>query len=527
MFKSMPKPGYTKEQLDYLGTCMTSPGSDVSAVFACPNGPIKNVDELGAVIGRSSRLGTRFENVLLDKERDDKGFIDSYVHRNHHESLKDQAFVAFVIDAYPYRSVERYILTHPLNNPQVQSSRYVEMDIQKLLDFAKTKIPDIGNSRFKGEIIDSLEHSYKMYETAKEEITDYMLDHEINRPFIQKKDAKTRKNAMDSSLDLARYFLTHAFPVRMGMVTNIRSLETILTNLNSSDIKIDRMLASRLYQEASKVAPAYVNQGFGSNQDHIDYISGINRKLDNLLSESPIKPSHDKKVVTFTNRPVNPDVSVPAVFLWTRGLGSFRDYLDYVERNEDVSKEVLKITHRERSYPLLSENLMVSLNGVDVYELNMDEGASRDMRRMRRGFSAEQVNSTKLGHDFTPEIEKIYGGAGILEDARDTFKYTEETFDAIYPEEPNVAPFVANLGHRKRRLENDPAGQLAYLIQLRSSRFGHPSYRRAIFEIAKEVKRRSPGFYRSQIEPNMDFRFYPLELMKSFRNNYEPEELSV
>jgi hypothetical protein len=116
-----------------------------------------------------------------------------------------------------------------------------------------------------------------------------------------------------------------------------------------------------------------------------------------------------------------------------------------------------------------------------TFEVTTDFGAYRDLQRHRMLSPFPQRLGTKLGFDEPMELEEM----GVAPEYRAAMERARQTWCVMAATHPYEAQYVVPLAFRVRVLWEMNLRELFHLVELRSARQGHASYRR----IAQEVYR--------------------------------------
>ena len=114
----------------------------------------------------------------------------------------------------------------------------------------------------------------------------------------------------------------------------------------------------------------------------------------------------------------------------------------------------------------------------------MDFGAYRDLQRHRMLSPFTQRLGCHLGAEVPPELDEM---PGIGEEFRAALDSAEATWHEMAPSLPFEAQYVVPLAFRLRTMWQMNLRELFHMVELRSAREGHPSYRR----VAQQMYRQS------------------------------------
>ena len=102
----------------------------------------------------------------------------------------------------------------------------------------------------------------------------------------------------------------------------------------------------------------------------------------------------------------------------------------------------------------------------------------------------EQPLTAFLGYDVPEDVANA--GKEYEEKFRFAMDEARRLFEKMYVDMPDEAQYVVPLGFRKRVLITLNLRELFYVIRLRSSKQGHPSYRRIAQQMYREIEKRYP-----------------------------------
>jgi thymidylate synthase ThyX len=138
-----------------------------------------------------------------------------------------------------------------------------------------------------------------------------------------------------------------------------------------------------------------------------------------------------------------------------------------------------------------------------TFELMLDYGAYRDLQRHRMLLPATQRLTCRLGFDSPAELNDL----GFAEPYLEAMFAARDTWELLEAERPLEAQYAVPLGFRIRTLWTLDLRELFHVIELRSAKQGHQSYRRiaqALYRVAVGVHPWLEGLVR------VDLADYPL-----------------
>jgi thymidylate synthase ThyX len=124
------------------------------------------------------------------------------------------------------------------------------------------------------------------------------------------------------------------------------------------------------------------------------------------------------------------------------------------------------------------------------FEVVADYGAFRDLQRHRMLTVQWQQLTPHLGAGVPEEVD----AAGCGDDVRRAFAVSHDAWqDLVDAGQPRAAPYALCLGYRIRFVLDLNAREAMQLIELRSGREGHPSYRAVAHEMHRQIAEVHPA----------------------------------
>jgi len=124
------------------------------------------------------------------------------------------------------------------------------------------------------------------------------------------------------------------------------------------------------------------------------------------------------------------------------------------------------------------------------FEVVADYGAFRDLQRHRMLTIQWQSLTPDLGADVPEQVEL----AGCGDEYRRALEVSRAQYQRLIEDGPaNAAPYALCLGYRIRFVMDLNAREAMQLIELRSGREGHPSYRAVAHEMHAQISSVHPA----------------------------------
>lgn len=377
-------------------------------------------------------------------------------------------------------------------SPLEKSTRYIYFD-QKVNDqYLYYREPILMTSAYRDLYLTTCDSLFETYSKLIPPLTEMM---EKKFP----KDPEKSKAAYTAALrakvlDCLRGILPAGTLTNMGVYGNGRFFEGLLHKLQCNSLAELQDLGKSSFDELSKVIPSFVRRAEPHHRHHeafVQFTDSMQEQLKNIASHHTI---NDNEVQTAGLKLIysDPDAiyKVAAGLLYAQGNHRLEDLQIYCRSlsNEEIAKifdaaSSMRENRRQKS-PRALEHAQFT------FEILADFGIYRDLHRHRMLTQERQLLTTNYGY-FIPEeildtsMEKTYREA--MEDARETYKKIAE-------ELPEEAQYVVPMAFNVRWYFHVNLRALQWLCELRSAAAGHPNYRFAAQEMAKQISAAQPLF---------------------------------
>lgn len=458
-----------------------------------------SLSELAKEIKESKTLNIKFFN---DKA---SAFLKKWGVDYGHNSLKDADRIRFAIEGVSQVFTKVIEAPFPaLGDFQEKSTRY--------MNFGKENIiydPVLLNSEFRDEIISTNEELMDLYEKSILDIKELLVANKI----IKKEDFQ-RESAFNNTLnakafDICRYLLPSGVRTCLGAGFSARTLEAHLSEMLSHPLTEVRLIAKSMHNEALKISPGLlshvkINEYFvNKRQNVLDYVNEIFYKKDINNLELYKGIDNAKRLTLISTDDI--DNSVVASILFEYGRQKGISYLDCLNRVEMMSNDVKdKILDLELGSRGKFDRMPRSIqHGKILFDLFTDFGAYRDYQRHRASPQIWQGVTAIYGFDY-PELIDLPGFDNFKESYDKIMGKITILSKKIIDKYPYEIEYVAALGHLVRTTFEMNPGQLAYVLELRTTPQGHHSYRTLFLQMHKIIEDKAPLFSK-YIRVNYDF----------------------
>lgn len=285
--------------------------------------------------------------------------------------------------------------------------------------------------------------------------------------------------------DLLRGLLPAGTVTNIGLTANARALAMLLTKMLSSPLAEVQRLGAEMRDEALKVIPTLVRH----------------------VGESPYR----KDLRSVTSSTTTPAVAVASGTTDHVPVRLVRFDTDALERvvlaltydgadtaDAGAKLQALSSEPREKLEKLLGD-VMSRRDAHDsaprafeassiTVELEIDYGAYRDLQRHRMLTPVARTLDCAFGATVPEQIEAMGFGGQV----RDALGRAERAWEKLAPAHFMAAQYAVPLAYRVRTLWTLNLREVFHVIELRSSRQGHASYRRVAQDLYRTVSEVHP-----------------------------------
>ncbi len=379
-----------------------------------------------------------------------------------------------------------------LGNFQEKSTRYIHFGKESLI------FPDqVKNSRYGEEIVQICNELIETNEKFSPIIKEV-----LEKNNVLNKEEFSSERAYENTLyakifDIIRYVLPCNVATSLGASFSTRTMETHLTYMLSHPLEEARIIAQTMHEEALKLSP-WLLKHVGENAYDKSRREKINQELDRLLPNIPDDvfyqgiPNENKfKIICHEN--LDNHILASIIFEeWGKYGVSYTESLNLVQKmSQEKKEEIMRAALGDRSpFDRMPRALQ---HTTLLMEFLMDFWAYRDIQRHRASPQLFQGVTAMHGYDY-PEYMDL-PGMEVFKQAYDEIM-TKVTVLAwkVIQDDKCVAQYVWALGHLVRTTYEMHPGQIAYIIELRTTPQGHFSYRNLFIDVYHEIQKIAPIF---------------------------------
>ena len=335
------------------------------------------------------------------------------------------------------------------------------------------------------------------------------------------RDTTTSERAYNNAtkaktLDLLRGLLPMATLTNVGLFGNGRAFEYLLVKLAASPHEEVRALGISMQQELDQIIPSFVKRAKTERGAQYAQYLRSNCERTELLAQKllgQIEPAStpdtptpggstegtsarnwllnggdlhmgvSSSTVQLVEYDPDAEVKVVAAILYPHTDLTFEQIKEYVtglsttERVEIISTYVGERESRFHRPGRAFEETYYT------FDMLADLGAYRDLHRHRVLTQERQHYSVRHGYVVPIELEE----ANLAQPYRKALDYAAETTELISLDLPEAAQYVVPFAYRMRWRIKLNLREAYHLVELRSSRQGHPSYRIIAQEMHRQI----------------------------------------
>jgi len=447
-----------------------------------------SIDELADSI--QNQAGLKLD--LFEKKASD--FLKKWWVDYGHNSLKDSDNIRMAVEWITQNFTKVIESPFPcLWNFQEKSTRYIAFGKESLLFSDQVK-----NSLYGKEIVDVMTRLIDMYEKFSPIVKDV-----LDKNDVLKKETFTSEKVYDSTLnaklfDIMRYVLPCNVSTSLWASFSARTLETHLSYMLSHALEEVRIIARSILEEALQLSP-WLLMHVEENSYEITRRKKVDTEVEYLIQEHSLEnkvyhgiPREERFNIIFE---WNMDNNILASILfdsgWKEGI-SYTQALSMVEKMTIEQKEKLMETALadRGKFDRMPRALQHS---TFMVEFLIDFGAYRDIQRQRATKQLWQSVTAVHGYDY-PEYIDLPGMEEFKKSYDEIMMEVTLLAQKVTKDDKYVAQYVGALWHLVRTtFEMDP-GQIAYVVELRTTPQWHHSYRNLFIDLFQKIKEHAPIF---------------------------------
>ncbi len=376
-----------------------------------------------------------------------------------HHSIAEHAIFNFDIMNISRLAVE-HLESHRLMSYTEASQRYIRWHSQFVIpqEIKKTKLLK------------------SFLKTIKKQIDAYDILAEKLKSF----ESKLAKPIED-----ARYVTSLAMTTQLGTTMNARNLELVVRRCASSDIHEIRILGKKLFDWAIQVAPSIILFYEKTDYDSKTY-ADLAKTCKQLVNTSSPK-RETKSFCNLVDYTQEADDKLVATLIHKIGNLSFSSARKKVRKLSPNQK--WKIVREAFKYANFYDSTLREFEHINLtFDLIVSATCFAQLKRHRLATITSQNYDPDLGLTV-PETIKI---AKQIDLFKKIVELSEKTYDKIYKDYPQIAPYILTQAHRKRVLLTINIRELYHIARLRMDQTAQWDIRELTAEMVKQAQKVMP-----------------------------------
>jgi thymidylate synthase ThyX len=355
-----------------------------------------------------------------------------------------------------------------------QSTRYIPYD-QPLPDSAGGGHRFYRDGELGPEYAGAMEELFAIYSRSLVEVQEWAAE---RWPRGDEPEAAWQRSIKAKALDLLRGLLPASTLSHVGIFASGQAYEQLLLRMLASPLPEARHFASMILEELKKVMPSFVARVERPDRggEWVSYLEQRRESAERWVARLGLDRSED-------------EVMAPSVELI--GYDGSEDDLIAASLFESAGSSETAILDRIRALPPDEQSeIIADLAGERPnrrhrpgrgweavryrFEIVSDYGGFRDLQRHRMLTCQWQRLSPDLGAGIPDEVRE----AGVGSEYERALEVSHTEYERLAAAGmTDAAPYALCLGYRIRYLLDLNAREAMHLIELRSGREGHPTYR--------------------------------------------------
>lgn len=477
---------------------------------------LKNLPEVvkGALFSRYSRSEKDLRHILLDefihaKEAGFQGIVGDVDHGT--EQLiaikQAEAFYDRVLLGYGDDSIAElggaHIACEGISNiaakaledsrigisPLEKSTRYVLFNQKKDGKYLYYREPELMASSYANLYESALDQLFDTYSALIPPLTQWL---KTQHPQDEKTSDRAYANATKAkALDILRGLLPMATLTNVGLYGNGRAFEYLLTKFAASPHTEIKSLGLSMGEELGKIIPSFVKKS--QTERGVNYSKYIAKTLEttreiavDLLED--IKLDSSKERVRLVEFDRTAEDKVIAAILYPHSHLTLEQIREQVAKLSPEQKaEIIRAYVGDRQSRFYKAGRAFE-ETYYTFDLLIDIGAYRDLQRHRLISQERQDYTVAHGYVVPPELIE----SGLATDYQKALESAAAAYKAIAPEFPQAAQYLVPFAYKIRWKIKLNLREAYHLLELRSARQGHPSYRLVAQEMYQQIKQVHP-----------------------------------
>ena len=376
-------------------------------------------------------------------------------------------------------------------SPLEKSTRYVEFDEQWDNRYRYYRDPKLMQSIYGGEYIQLMDRIFSEYSFLLEKMKSY-----FKQKFPQDQETSDRAYASTiraKACDVLRLMLPMSTQANLGFFGNGRAFEYLINRLLAHPLTETSQIGQLSLQELEKVIPSFVRRPKETQglelQAYLKKQARVRRELYYQYYQD-YEQEFLEPAVNIVRYDVDAEVNIIASSMFSESNLPLAQ-LKNIARNmtfEEQSRFITKAAaDRKNRFEKLSRAFEAARYEIEIIG---DIGVFKDFKRHRICSQERQPYSTLLGFVIPKEIIEI----GAEDAYRQIMKSADTLWQKVNIEMPYESEYVIPMAYLMRDRMELSLREMAYIIELRSTPAGHPSYRFIAQEMFRQLQKIHPHF---------------------------------
>jgi thymidylate synthase ThyX len=447
----------------------------------------------GALFARYSRYGGTLRRLYLDEFTDGDGAAaESTAGTERAEQLYERVFLEFGDDSVAqlggaHLAVEwaSNVLTKVLQRGRLaayleQSTRYIPYDAR----LPGGRYRYYRDERLGTEYDEALERIFDLYSAGLARLREWCAE---TYPRADEPQAVWERSIRAKALDAMRGLLPAASLSHVGIFASGQAYEQLVMRLLASPLPEARAVGDMALAELRKVIPAFVKRVDMPDRGGawVEYLEQLRTRASDAAARFDLadRPGDEPAAVRLLRADGSDEDLIAACLfevsdLPEEELRAAAAQLDSGERARLIADLVGTRANRRHKPGRGFEALRYR------FEIVSDYGAFRDLQRHRLLTAQWQRLGTSLGADVPEEVE----AAGYGDAYRDGLEVSRAEHERLRSAGlTDEASYAVSLAYRIRYVLDLNAREAMHLIELRSGREGHATYRAVALEMLDAI----------------------------------------
>ncbi len=462
---------------------------------------LKNLPEVvkGTIFSRYSRTVKSLRRILLDEfvtnleggVTSDRGidtkraedFYDRVLNDYGDDSVAELAGVHLACEDVSILASKVIEDSRVGLSPLEKSTRYVLFNQKVDDEYRVYKDPDIMNSRHADLYLETVNYLFDTYTRLYDPLTKYVKE---RAPVDEGVSDRAYASSIKAKVcDNLRGLLPSSSLTNLGLYGNGRAFEYLLIKMYAHPLMEMKTLSSMMHEELNKVIPSFLRRvNDQKGKDYQRYLVDTSNNLTTYMAtRQPIAEGKKEQSTRLVYHYPDDESDMIASIVYPYINGEWSTIRNWVRGLDTSEKEkVVDLYLGSRANRRHKPGRALE-NSSYFFEIVGNYGMYRDLQRHRVLSQEKQEFSTRNGYDIPPTLIE----AGYKKDFEEAMKRSEEAYSKIARDLPKQAQYVVALAWRIRWYMQMNLREAYHIIELRSSKQGHPDYRKVAQSMFRQI----------------------------------------